>query len=149
MQDDQHHSHLLEQTQKFIDALPWIPQEGPQELAYFSDADVLLYGGAAGGGKTSLAVGLCLTRHTQSLFIRREATQLGGVLDHVAHTHLLWSCITAILSANDSIFSFPPNMEDSLAVRSQGRITKATIMGTERVKAEGDNTTHSHQLCKQ
>ncbi len=41
----------------------WIPQPGPQTLAYVSEADLLLYGGAAGGGKTDLIVGLGLTRH--------------------------------------------------------------------------------------
>ena len=65
-------------------AIPWKPQNGPQWEAFHSQADVLLYGGAAGGGKTSLAVGLSLTLHRETLFIRREAKQLAGVLDHIA-----------------------------------------------------------------
>lgn len=32
-------------------AEPWLPTPGPQSDAFFSDADLLLYGGAAGGGK--------------------------------------------------------------------------------------------------
>ena len=67
-----------------LDMLPWIPQEGPQELAYFTEADVTLYGGAAGGGKTALAVGLSVTAHRETLFIRREATQLTSVVDYMA-----------------------------------------------------------------
>jgi len=67
----------------YIEAIPWVPQEGPQDAAYFSEADVLLYGGAAGGGKTALACGLAITRHRETLFVRREATQLGGVVDEV------------------------------------------------------------------
>ena len=63
---------------------PWWPQEGPQEHAFDSLADMVLYGGAAGGGKTSLAVGLAIISHRQTLFVRRESTQLGGVLDEVA-----------------------------------------------------------------
>ena len=70
---------LLEKT-------PWWPQEGPQEQAFDSKADMILYGGAAGGGKTSLAVGLAVIAHRQTLFVRRESTQLGGVLDEVART---------------------------------------------------------------
>jgi hypothetical protein len=30
---------------------PWVPHEGPQALAYLSEADELFYGGAAGSGK--------------------------------------------------------------------------------------------------
>ena len=74
---------LASRIAKYIEAIPWVPQEGPQDAAYFSEADVLLYGGAAGGGKTALACGLAITRHRDTLFIRREATQLGGVVDEV------------------------------------------------------------------
>ena len=70
--------------QRYIEAIPWLPQEGPQEAAMLSRADVLLYGGAAGGGKSALACGLAITRHEQSLILRREATQLGGILDEIA-----------------------------------------------------------------
>lgn len=62
----------------------WVPQPGPQLQAFLSPADQLLYGGAAGGGKTALAVGLALTKHRRTLFIRREATQLQGVVDELA-----------------------------------------------------------------
>lgn len=33
------------------DAPVWLPQQGPQEAAFYSEADILFYGGAAGGGK--------------------------------------------------------------------------------------------------
>jgi hypothetical protein len=72
------------EVRRYIDSFPWTPQPGPQTAAYFHPADVLLYGGAAGGGKTALACGLAITRHQRTLFIRRESTQLGGVLDEVA-----------------------------------------------------------------
>jgi hypothetical protein len=49
----------------------WVPNLGPQTQAYFSEADELLYGGEAGGGKTDLILGLPLTAHTRSLILRR------------------------------------------------------------------------------
>ena len=44
-----------------LDAPPWVPLPGPQTEAYESLADVTFYGGAAGGGKTDLAIGLRLS----------------------------------------------------------------------------------------
>ena len=60
---------------------PWRPLPGPQSLAYSSTADVIGYGGAAGGGKTDLACGKTLTQHQKVLVLRREATQLTGIID--------------------------------------------------------------------
>lgn len=57
----------------------WYPQEGPQMAAYFSKADQLFYGGAAGGGKTDLLLGLASTAHSRSLILRREGTDLGAI----------------------------------------------------------------------
>lgn len=64
--------------------LDWKPLPGPQMMAFESKADVTGYGGAAGGGKTELALGLALTRHKRVLVLRREATQLVGIIDRVA-----------------------------------------------------------------
>jgi hypothetical protein len=50
-------------------------------MAYNSKADVLGFGGAAGGGKSHLILGLAVTQHTKSLIMRREATQLRGLID--------------------------------------------------------------------
>lgn len=61
----------------------WSPLPGPQTEALNSDADILLYGGAAGGGKTDLAIGLALTKHKRSIIFRREGTQLQGILDRL------------------------------------------------------------------
>jgi len=62
----------------------WAPNPGPQSLAYYSEADELFYGGAAGGGKSGLIIGLALTRHQRTLVIRKESTQLRGFIDDVA-----------------------------------------------------------------
>jgi len=59
----------------------WRPLPGPQTSAYDSAADVLLYGGAAGGGKTDLLLGLAATQHRRSILFRREYAQLAAVLD--------------------------------------------------------------------
>lgn len=61
----------------------WTPLPGPQTEAYHSGADVLGYGGAAGGGKTDLAVGLALTRHTKTAIFRREGTELTAIVDRI------------------------------------------------------------------
>jgi hypothetical protein len=49
-------SHLTAEEQGELDALltvgkPWVPLPGPQTLAYQSEADVIGYGGSAGGGR--------------------------------------------------------------------------------------------------
>ena len=44
-----------------------------------SKADLLLYGGAAGGGKTDLMIGLALTGHTRSVIFRSTYVDLDGV----------------------------------------------------------------------
>lgn len=58
----------------------WQPQPGPQTLAYESQADVTGYGGAAGGGKSDLALGLAATRHHRSIIFRREFPRLEALV---------------------------------------------------------------------
>lgn len=64
--------------------IPWKPQRGPQFDAFVSKADQVLYGGAAGGGKTALAVGLAVVGpHKSTLIVRRQGTELVGVVDEL------------------------------------------------------------------
>ena len=44
-----------------------------------SKADLLLYGGAAGGGKTDLLLGLALTAHERAVIFRRAYADLKGI----------------------------------------------------------------------
>lgn len=67
---------ILEQARRL---LPWVPNPGPQSLAYLSDAHELYYGGAAGGGKTQLLVGLALTGHRDSLILRRTSVDTKAI----------------------------------------------------------------------
>src|SRR5262249_18772578 len=73
----------LEQVARSREALHpvWTPYQGPQALGYDSLADELFYGGAAGGGKSDLLLGLAGTRHRKSLILRRESTQLRELID--------------------------------------------------------------------
>ncbi len=58
----------------------WEPfPNSPQEQAYKSQADVVGIGGAAGGGKTGLMLGLALTQHYRSIIFRRDKAQLEGI----------------------------------------------------------------------
>lgn len=57
----------------------WLPNPGPQTQAYLSEADLLLYGGAAGGGKSDLLLGLATTRHRESAIFRRAYRDLAGM----------------------------------------------------------------------
>lgn len=59
---------------------PFLPNPGPQTAALESLADILLYGGQAGGGKSALEVGCAALNHTSSLILRREGTQLDGLI---------------------------------------------------------------------
>lgn len=61
--------------------MKWLPNAGPQTKAYFCPADVLLYGGQGGGGKSDLGLGLAFTAHEKSLILRRQYTDLGALID--------------------------------------------------------------------
>lgn len=71
----------IELTGKLVTPIDWHPFPGsPQELAYHCQAEETLYGGQAGGGKTSLSIGLALTGpHHRCLILRRESAQLSDI----------------------------------------------------------------------
>lgn len=57
------------------------PENVPQILAYITEADILYFGGAAGGGKSDLLLGLSVTAHRKSIIFRREYKQLRELVD--------------------------------------------------------------------
>lgn len=59
----------------------WQPQAGPQTAAYESAADVLGYGGQAGGGKTDMLIGLSGTRHWRAIIFRREFPRVRALIE--------------------------------------------------------------------
>lgn len=74
---------LVEVAQVINQSVPvFIPHPGPQTEAYYSEADVLLYGGEPGGGKTGLLGGLALNCHERSLIVRVQFSDLDGIIDN-------------------------------------------------------------------
>lgn len=59
----------------------WTPNPGPQTAAYESLADDLFYGGAAGGGKSDLLLGLGAEAHHRSVIFRREFPELTELME--------------------------------------------------------------------
>jgi hypothetical protein len=55
------------------------PRNEPQLQAYYSEADLMLFGGAAGGGKTDLLCGVALNNHQNSVIFRKQSTDLRGL----------------------------------------------------------------------
>jgi hypothetical protein len=53
----------------------FFPTPGPQLAAATSEADIIGYGGAAGGGKSYLISGLALTEHKRSVIFRQHKNQ--------------------------------------------------------------------------
>lgn len=78
---------VVAETMAATKHLKWIPNPGPQTDAYFSKADLLLFGGEPGGGKTGLCVGLAFNCHEHALIMRRQYTDLSGVIDQAKIVH--------------------------------------------------------------
>jgi hypothetical protein len=64
--------------------IEWMPLPGPQLYAFNCTANMLLYGGAAGGGKSDLLMGLAYYKHHRSAIFRREYTNLAELMDRAS-----------------------------------------------------------------
>jgi len=69
------------QTRRVMGLDRWIPTVGPQADAFNSQADVLGFGGEPGGGKSQLGLGLSFVNHKRALILRRQYTDLSGLID--------------------------------------------------------------------
>lgn len=78
---------IVDEANRATEGMKWVPSPGPQTDAYLSKADILLYGGEPGGGKTSLICGLAYNCHDRSLIMRRQYTDLSAVIDDVLKIH--------------------------------------------------------------
>lgn len=65
----------------------WVATPGPQEQAFNSEADVLLYGGQAGGGKSGLLVGYALTGAERTLLMRRQYSDCADLISDSLEKH--------------------------------------------------------------
>ncbi|AVX04228.1 hypothetical protein MXMO3_01702 [Maritalea myrionectae] len=83
---------------------PFIATPGPQLNALMSEADLILYGGAAGGGKTALEVGAFFLGHQDGIIFRREATQLDGIISFVKE--LGEGSLGRWVGGSESVFKF-------------------------------------------
>ena len=78
---------LKQEVMARTQSLRWIPNPGPQTDAYHCKADILFYGGSAGGGKSDLIVGLAFNEHEKSLIMRRQYTDLGALTDRACEVN--------------------------------------------------------------
>lgn len=70
---------LIRDARSATKHMPWVPNPGPQTDAYLSKADITLYGGQAGGGKSQLLVGWGVNEAQTGMIFRRELSQTDGL----------------------------------------------------------------------
>ncbi len=78
---------LMKEVMGATKRMKWIPNPGPQTDAYYSKADVLLYGGEPGGGKSQLILGLAFNEHKRSLIMRRQYGDLDRLIEDALKIH--------------------------------------------------------------
>ena len=124
-------AHLTIDEQAEVDGIlrdetpAWVPLPGPQTLAYGCRADILYYGGAAGGGESDLLLGLGLNEHKHSIIHRRQSTQLIGIqmrlLDEILRSRRGWNGQADILTLPDRKIEFGSCNNAGDEIKYQGR----------------------------
>ncbi len=97
--------------------LKWLPNPGPQEEAYYCEADELYYGGEAGGGKSDLVIGLAINCHQRASIFREfkdDARELGRRLCEIMGSNNGWNDQQAIWrnARQNIMFDGLPNETD-------------------------------------
>lgn len=70
---------IVEEVHEATRHMAAVPNPGPQTDAYLSEADILLYGGQAGGGKSFLMLLWGINEADSGIIFRRELTQTDGL----------------------------------------------------------------------
>lgn len=81
----------------------WKPQPGPQTAACECLADELLYGGAAGGGKSDALLGIARNQHRKSIILRRVSPSLAGLIERSREIYNPDAESAALDSFNESL----------------------------------------------
>jgi len=76
----------------------------PQRMAQESEADVLGYGGAAGGGKSDLLLGVAGWSHHRSVIFRRVFPSLRGIIDRSRQIYNPERNAASLDSYNESLY---------------------------------------------
>lgn len=76
-------ARLQKEITKATNNMKFVPNPGPQTIAFLHPADIMLYGGTAGSGKSALISGLALTQHRRSLILRRKYADLSALADEL------------------------------------------------------------------
>ena len=78
----------LKEVEQLVDEhtsdFKWVPNPGPQTMAYFCEADELLFGGGMGGGKSQVLIGKALQRHKRSTSSTASRTSSATALGSTA-----------------------------------------------------------------
>jgi hypothetical protein len=72
---------IVQAAYDYSGGMKWVATAGPQLQAYFCPADILLYGGSGGAGKSDLLCGLAMTAHRQSLLMRQQYNDLDALTE--------------------------------------------------------------------
>lgn len=103
----------------------WVPQPGPQTDAYNSPADILYYGGSAGGGKSDLLLGLGLTAHRKTIIYRREGTQnvalIDRLLNEIVQSRKHWNGKDSVWRQGGRQIEFGSCKDAGTEIKYQGR----------------------------